>query len=278
MRKIKIILLGLFCLWVFQGVSYSENIPDKIKVIASTTLIASILQEVGADRVEVTTIIPAGMCPGHFDIRPADVRALEEARLILKHGFEGEVFVKGILKLIKNSELQKIVLNIKGSWMVPEVYIQAIDKIAQILSQAEPESGGFFKSRARDYKKEVIQAASEIQKKSGELRTDKFKVVCAQMQAEFLDWLGFGIAATYGRPEDFSPRQLKEVIKKAKEENAQLVVDNLQGGSRAGIPIAEELGITHIVLTNFPEPEEGKLSFLRALNGNAGKLFKAIQD
>lgn len=273
----------LLVLLFFSGVATNALYSQKqrgseLKIIATTSLIGSIVQEVGGDRVEVITIVPFGMCPGHFDIRPGDVKILQDAQVVLEHGFEGELFVEDMLGLIENEDLLKITLNVKGNWMVPEVYIQAIDKIVEVLCQAEPEYAEFFKSKALDYKQEVVSLGRQIQQEAKELIVSEVKVVCSRMQVEFVDWLGFEIVATYGRPEDFSPKELKEIIKQAKEANVELVIDNLQSGAKGGVPIADEIRRPHLILTNFPQDFEGKLSYPKSLKENASKLFRATKE
>jgi len=269
-----VIIVGFFANFV-----YAEEKEGKLlKIVATTSLIGSIVQEVGADKVEVVTIIPSGMCPGHFDIRPEQVKVLEEARAILEQGIEGELFVEDILELIENEDLLRTTLGIEGNWMIPEVHIQAVDEITQILCQVEPEYADLFESRALDYKEEISIFSRQIKQEAQELRVSEVKVVCSRMQVEFADWLGFEIVATYGRPEDFTPRELKEIIKKAKEADAELVIDNLQSGPKAGIPIADEIKGEHLVLTNFPQDFKGRLSYPKSLKENASKLFRAIKE
>jgi len=264
--------------WQTKDALAAEQRQVKLRVVATTSLIGSIVEEIGGEKVSVVTIVPAGMCPGHFDIRPGDVKVLEEAKVLLEHGFEGELFVENMLKLVENPEMLRVTLNVKGNWMVPKVHIQAIDKIVENLSRFKPEDGELFKSRAKKYKHRITQAGKEIQRKAKELGVEKIKVVCSRMQEEFVDWFGFKIVSTYGRPEDFTPNELKRIIKKAKEGDAKLVIDNLQSGSKAGVPIAEEIGALRIILTNFPQDFGGEISYLNSLKENASKLFEAIKE
>ncbi len=273
------LLIYLFVLGVATNSLHGQDQEGRaIKVVVTTSLIASIVQEIGGDRVEVVTIVPFGMCPGHFDIRPGDVKVLEEAQVVLKHGFEGELFVEDMLKLVENPDLVRTILSVEGNWMVPEVYIQAIDKIVEVLSQVEIEYAELFKYNALDYKKEIVSLARQIQQEAERLRVSEIKVVCARMQAEFVEWLGFEVVATYGRPEELTLRKLKEIIDKAKEANVRLVIDNLQSGPRAGVPIADEIRGIHVVLTNFPQYFMGRLSYPKSLKENAFNLFQALRE
>ena len=256
----------------FQG----QKSTDKLKVVSTTSLIGNIVEKIGGEKVQVVTIVPGGQCPGHFDISPGDVRVLEESQLLLEHGFEGELFIKDMLNLVENNNLQRITLNEKGSWMIPEIQLQAVDKIVDVLCRIQPECETIFRKNAGDYKKAVKNLARDIRLKAKKLKVGKVTVASSEMQSEFVDWLGFNIAVIYGRPDNFHPVMLKEMIEKGKREEVKLVIDNLQSGAKAGIPLAEEIGCPHLVLTNFPLEYEGSVSYLRSLQENAAKLFQAV--
>ena len=249
----------------------------KLGVVATTSLIGGIVETIGREEVRVVTIVPAGMCPGHFDIKPGDVRVLENAGLLLEHGFEGEGFLGDMLELIESPRLLKITIGVKGNWMVPDVQIKAVEKIVEALSRVDSGNASLFKSRARDYKLEIAALAGQIQQEAGEVGVGQVKVICSKMQAGFVDWFGFDIVATYGRPEDFTPGQIRDLIREARLKDVRLVVDNLQSGSKAGLPIAREIRVPHVVLTNFPQEHNGKLSYRESLKENVSKLIQVLK-
>lgn len=271
----------LVCFFVLgtdsQLVFSKDKVSKELKVVATTTLISSVLQEIGGGKVEVATIIPAGICPGHFDIKPESIKLFEEADILLMHGFENNLFVGKMLKLIKNPKLLVISLDTKSNCMIPDIYLEIIDKIVKVLGEAKPEDAALFTLRATEYEEDILQLKLNIQEEARNLRINAVKVVCSKMQAEFLNWLGFDIVATYGRQEDISPKELMEIIEKAKVENVKLIIDNLQSGAKTGMPIAEELKIPHLVLTNFPQEFEGNFSYTKSLSRNTADLFQAVR-
>ena len=62
--------------------------PSRIETVCTTTQLSAILDAVGGGHFEITTIIPFGMCPGHFDLSPQEARKLIEAPLVFCHGYE----------------------------------------------------------------------------------------------------------------------------------------------------------------------------------------------
>lgn len=61
------------------------------------------------------------------------------------------------------------------------------------------------------------------------------------------------VLATFGRGEDMSARTLADILQAVKGQKVDGVVDNLQSGAKSGLPLALELGVPHVVLSNFPD-------------------------
>jgi hypothetical protein len=57
-----------------------------------------------------------------------------------------------------------------------------------------------------------------------------------------------------------------------------LIIDNLQSGTKFGESLANELGIVHVVLTNFPGAIPGTESLPSMLKYNAERLFDAVKN
>ena len=83
---IGVILLTL----VILPLGCTREATPNLKVVTTTSDIASIVEKVGGDKVEVANIIPPAQCPGQFDVKPSDVQMLADAKLFLMHGWQGE--------------------------------------------------------------------------------------------------------------------------------------------------------------------------------------------
>jgi len=253
--------------------SYGEEKQNKIKIVATTSMIGSITKAIGEDQLEVVTIVPSGMCPGHFDICPKDAKLIEEAQVVLEHGFEGELFLDNMLRSNRNQDLKRLSLKVEGNLMVPEIHLQAVDEIAEFLGAIDPEHNDLFMLQAAMYKKKVNDLGKEIKQKLKKLNVKNIKVICSRMQAEFLEWLGFTAIASYGRQEELSPKDFLEITRIAKKENVKIVIDNLQSGSNVGKQLAEDIGGRDVVLTNFPLGD----SYLESLKENVDKVIQACK-
>lgn len=241
----------------------------RIPVVASTTLISSIIHAVGGDRFAVTTIAPAGLCPGHFDLKPSDVTAANNARLILNHGWEA--WCPALKKAIIPPGPRQVTLATQGNWMIPDLQKRAAAEIAALLQELDPARADTYRLAAARYMADVDSAAAAARA----LLVGKAlpATIAADQQAPFVASLGFRVVATYGRPEDFTAQEMTRLARVAIDSGVKLVVDNLQSGPDAGKPLAEALKVKHVTLTNFPL--QG--SYRQSLLDNVAALARAIE-
>jgi zinc transport system substrate-binding protein len=240
----------------------------RIPVLASTTLISAIVQAVGGDWFAVTTIAPAGLCPGHFDLKPSDVAAANYAKLVLNHGWEA--WYASLEKAIVPPGPRKVTLATQGNWMIPELQKQAAVEIAGLLAELDTVRADTYRLAVARYESEVDSAAAAARAMLAGKELPA--VIAADQQAPSLKWLGFRVVATYGRAEDFTAQELTRLARVASDSGVKLIVDNLQSGPDAGKPLAEALKVKHVTLTNFPL--EG--SYRQALLDNAKALAQAV--
>lgn len=239
----------------------------------TTSLLGTLAREVGGERVSVVTIIPPAACPGHFDTKPGDVKALASARLFLKHGWEG--FANDLVKSANNPGLSVVEIEVKGNWMVPETQAQAIDPMVAALSRADPAGKDFYHQRGEAYKARVLATGRRLRDKLAD-RAAGVKVLCSQMQVDFVKWAGFDVVDTFGRPEETTAQKLRELVEKGRASRAVLVINNLQSEPDAGKGLAQEIGAVQLNLSNFPGAFEGTETWEKAVERNVDLLLESL--
>ena len=273
---ISILALSLVTASILGGCAPADT--SKLKVVTSTSLLASIVERVGGDRVDVVNIIPPAQCPGHFDVKPGDIQKLADADLFLLHGWQGEMFSQELIASANNPDLIVVVpkIDIPGSWMAPPVQLNAVDKITEILSQVDEKNSSAYQKSAAELKGKFEAKEAEIKVKLAEEDLSSINVMCAEMLVEFVQWAGLDVIATYGRPDSLTPQVVKELVDKGRAENVTLIIDNLQSGQDAGAGIAEELGCTRIILSNFPGGFENTETWEKAIDRNIELILEAL--
>jgi ABC-type Zn uptake system ZnuABC Zn-binding protein ZnuA len=80
--------------------SRAQAADDRIHVVATTTILADLVRQVGGDRVTVESLVPKGGEAHTFDPTPSDVRRVVEADLVVRNGLGLDDW---LLNLIRNA-------------------------------------------------------------------------------------------------------------------------------------------------------------------------------
>jgi len=60
----------------------TQHAPRAIDIMAGSSLIANIIEDVAGNKLETGTLIPPGVCPGHYDVKQSEIEALVNSRAI----------------------------------------------------------------------------------------------------------------------------------------------------------------------------------------------------
>ena len=278
------ILIGVLIVVVVGALAMAlalmQHTPPSVDVMAGSSLIANAIQDVAGDKLETRTLVPPGVCPGHYDVKPSDIEALANSTALFIHDYQ-QYFqnVNGAVEAAKNPDLIITVLNVTGNWMMPQVQAEAVDKIAQALADIDPENALYYQQRAAERTQAILAKGEEVANKLEEAGVGGVKVICAEMQQGFVKWAGFDIVATYGRPEELSPADVAQLVTDAKEEGVSLVIDNLQSGATAtSESMAQDIGAIQVTISNFPGGFEGTETWEKTIDKNVDLLLEALNQ
>ncbi len=274
---IGVILLTLAIL--LSGCSGGEA-SGKLKVVTTTSLIASIVQKVGGDKVQVADIIPAAQCPGQFDVKPSDVQMLADARLFLMHGWQGETFTTGLIKSADNPGLKVISLNIAGNWMIPAVQAQAVGNISSILAEMDPQNASYYQSNANSEFAAISAKDNELKAELAAGNLSQINVLCDAQITDFVQWAGFNVIDSYPSPDtDITPQIMQRLIDQGKQAGAALVIGNLQSGTSdtpATIASGIGAGVVPVTVSNFPGGLPNTETWEKAIQNDVNLMLQAI--
>ena len=253
---------------------------ESVDIMAGSSLITNIIQDVAGDKLEARTLIPPGVCPGHYDVKPSDIEALANSKALFIHNYqENYENITGLVEAAENPELIITVLNVTGNWMVPQVQAEAVAAITEGLGDIDPENVAYYYDNAVERVHAILDKGEEVE---GELQgagVEGVKVLCAEMQAGFAGWAGFNITATYGRPEELSTADVEQLVTDAIEAGVALVIDNLQSGATAtSEAMAQDIGAIQVTISNFPGGFENTETWEKAIDKNVDLLLEALNE
>jgi ABC-type Zn uptake system ZnuABC Zn-binding protein ZnuA len=280
-RKILIgLLIAALVGTLVTFVVLAQHTQPSVDIMAGSSLISNVIHDVADGKLETRTLIPPGVCPGHYDIEFGDIVALNNSKALFIHDYQQNFQnIAGAIEAAENHNLTITVLNVTGNWMVPSVQAEAVDKIAQALGEIDPENAAYYQQRAADREQAILDYGDEVKGRLQDAGVANVKVICAEMQAGFVSWAGFNITATFGRPEDLTPAQVADLIAQAREAGVALVIDNLQSGSTTlGTSMEQDIEAIPVTISNFPGGLENTETWEKAIDKNVDLLLAALNE
>jgi zinc transport system substrate-binding protein len=249
-------------------------------IVTGSSLITNIIQDVADGKLEPRTLIPPGVCPGHYDIKPSDIVALANSKALFIHDYQQNFQnIAGAIEAAETPDLIIVAINVTGNWMVPQVQAEAVDKIAQALGEIDPGNAAYYQERAADRAQTILDKGEEVESRLLGAGLEEVKVICAAMQEGFVRWAGFDVVATYGRPEDLSPADVDQLITEAKQAGVVLVIDNLQSGTATlGAAMEPDIEAIPVTISNFPGGFENTETWEKAIDKNVDLLLGALNE
>lgn len=275
-RKPLLVIVALFLVAALLAPLSCTSVSGDI--IAGSSLIAGIAQDLADGKLEVQNLIPPGMCPGHYDVKPSDVETLANSRVLIIHPWQQEkANITGLIEAADNPDLIVKVIAVKGNWMAPPVQAEAVEAIAHALGEIDPDNSDYYQDGAEARVQAISAKGVEAKGRLLQAGVEEVKVICAEMQAGFVNWAGFDVIATYGRPEELSVAEVEQLIVQAREAGVALVIDNLQsGGTENSATMARDIGAAQVTISNFPGGFEGTETWEKAIDRNVDLILEAL--
>jgi manganese/iron transport system substrate-binding protein len=222
------------------GCTESKSQPQadgKPQVVATSTIIANLTEDIGGEEIHVTGILKPGADPHVYEPVPADSRVLEKADLILYNGYNLE---PGLIKLMNaaGGKVQKLAVGEvvkplqldkgKGEivpdphvWGDAENVILMVNSIRDGLIKLSPEDQEKFMQNAAKLTNELTQLDTWIKQQIATIPPDKRKLVTTHDAFQYYG-RGYGITiagtligiSTEEQPSAQTVQRLVESIKK----------------------------------------------------------------
>jgi ABC-type Zn uptake system ZnuABC Zn-binding protein ZnuA len=159
-------LLTLAPLFLAACSSAPQSSDGTLRVLASTTFLADMAQNIAGDRLKVESLLPTGADPHAYQAAPSDVAKIAESDVLILNGFEYEHFIETLLanaggeRLIvtASDRLQPNQLEENGvqvsdphMWLDPNRAIEYVKNIRDGLAQADPAGTAVYDANAEAY-------------------------------------------------------------------------------------------------------------------------------
>ncbi len=311
--KIKIFFLIFAILISFSACekrdAKRESGIKKLVIVTSLFPLYDFAKEITKDKATVTMLLPPGLESHSFELKPADIVALNSAGVFIFTNIHMEPWVDDILKGISSHDLV-IIDSSKGIKLAgqrhahahdndkkhkhgnvdPHVWLDfsnaliMIDNILEGLSKKDPANAGFYEQNARNYKKRI----TDLDEKFSRTITSCDKRIFVSGGHLSFSYLAsrYGlkyISAFEGFSPDAepSPRQLSKIIKTMKQHGLKHIFYEELLTPRVAKTIQMETGASLLLLHAAHNISKNELaageSFISLMEKNLANLTEGLQ-
>jgi zinc/manganese transport system substrate-binding protein len=175
----------LICLMLAASPACAQ---DRVKVVASFSSLGDFVQNVGRDRVEVTTLVGPNADVHVYDPAPADAKKITEARLVVVNGLG----LEGWLPRLVQSSGSKAAIVTASDGIVPLKSGSAADphawqsvanakiyvgNIRDALVAADPGDAGAFRANAESYLAKLDQLDRDVREAMAQIPPQRRRVI-----------------------------------------------------------------------------------------------------
>jgi manganese/iron transport system substrate-binding protein len=171
----------------------------KLKVVATTTLIGDIVKNIGGEQIDLSVLLPIGADPHNYEPSPKDLAQVANAEVVFTNGAGLEGFMT---RLLENAGSKATIISLSdgltlidaaeegaqaentdhgGSdphvWMDPNNVQHWVDRIEQVLSEADPGHATTYRANSQAYQQALSDLDSWISQQVAQVPQANRKIV-----------------------------------------------------------------------------------------------------
>ena len=236
----------------------------RLRVVATTTQVADLAANVGADRVRVTSLLRPGIDAHDYEPSPADIDAIAHADLVLQNGVGLEEWLG---ETIESSGFDGPVVDASQGVRLRQVGGEADPHIwqdpgnAQVmaaniergLAAAEPAAAAAFEANLAAYTKALRALDAEVERQVDSLANKKV-VTNHDAFGYYLDRYGLelvgSVIPSFDSSAELSGRDIRDLVAKVRATGAKAIFSETSLPPRAAETIGREAGVKVVVGTD----------------------------
>ena len=259
----------------------------KLRILTTVYPLQEFAARIAGDRGDVELLLPPGAGPHTWQPRPGDLVRLAKADLVLAVGAGLEPWLAGLVRGIAPSRVRVVevsqglpLLGAAGQvederqapgehqagqdphvWLDFEFAARIVDRIALVLSEADPAGQAVFRSRAQALEADLGALDDEFRAGLAGCAGRSFLVAGHAAFGYFARRYGLKQVALYGPSPDAqpTPRAVVEVVEKARQQGVKAVFYETSVAPDLARAIAREIGARTLVLNAGHNPTRAEL-------------------
>jgi ABC-type Zn uptake system ZnuABC Zn-binding protein ZnuA len=274
-------------------------------ILASTTFLADIAQNVAGDRLMVESLLPPGADPHSFQPTPEDLAKISDSTILIVNGVDYEHFLETILE---NADGERLLITASAGidprhmpehegedkhgheagdphmWLDPNLVIVYVENLRAGLTEADPAGAAVYQANAAAYVAQLNELDAWIVEQVMQIPADRRLLVTNhEALGYFADRYGFQIAGTLltsvSSAASPSARELSQVIDEIRASGAPAIfLDEVENPNFAQ-QIAEETGVLVVADLHLESLTSGgpAATYLDMQKYNVSRIVEALK-
>lgn len=305
-RKILPVLVPAGLLLAACGAGTPAASNGGLKVVASTTIVGDVVEQVGGGLIELTVLFPPGTDPHTFEPRPQDIAALSEAKVVAVNGLGLEealvtvldANVKGllvqvsegveVLALAEDEHEAEVDHQHEGAdphvWTDPNNVMVWVRNISAALSEADPSNADAYRANADAYLASLVELDAWIRAEIDQIPAERRKLVSDHLALGYfadeygLEQIGalIGSFSTNAAP---SARELASLEDKIREQDVPAVFVGTTVNPETAKQVAQDTGVKMVFVYtgSLSQPGGEADSYLKFMHYNVNAIVEALK-
>jgi zinc/manganese transport system substrate-binding protein len=211
---------------------------DRLKVVATFSILGELTSEVGGDRVEITTFVAPDTDAHTYQPKPTDIRALAGAKVLVSNGlgFEGWIDRLADAADFKGTRIVASTGAVaRGTdphcWQDVTCTRAYVANITAGLATADPANAVFYRDRAAAYDKRLTALDGWIRSQIAQVPEDRRKAITGHNS---FNYFAHAYGVTFESPRGYntdsepSARDMANLIRQVREQKIKaLFIENM---------------------------------------------------
>lgn len=260
--------LALLALTLVACTSTKESTSKKLKVVATSSIIADITKNIAGDKIDLHSIVPVGKDPHEYEVLPEDLKKSSQADVIFYNGLNletgGSAWFSKLMKNANKTEnkdyfavsegVTPIYLEGKNqagkedphAWLNLENGMIYAKNIAKQLSKKDPDNKATYQKNLKAYLKKLSQLDASAKHRFDNIPSEQKLIVTSEGCFKYFS-KAYNVPSAYiweiNTEEEGTPEQIKRLVTQLQGSKVKALFVESSVDSRPMKSISKETGI-----------------------------------